>query len=492
MAFVTKLHAVVQDLHAQKTIILFGSAAEGLSTYQFLRTIIPDARITLIDDKPAAELAPVVQKALSTDPAFFFSHPDELVLNKNSTYILYKTPGIPRSHPFFTRLAAETKSVTYTSNTNLFMQLLAELPEEDRPYTIGITGTKGKSTTAAVLAHILQTAGKQVALAGNIGVPALDLMEKLFFYALHELHDVFIVLELSSHQILDLETSPHMAILQDITPEHLDYYASFEEYWRAKARLVAFQKPTDVLLYNPDYQIPTQIAENTPAQKIVFSLAPYPGQLVKVTKENITTSSGELIIQIAELPLVGTHNIVNILPGLTLARMLHLPISKVHDALVTFTALPHRLNFVRQVNDVRYFNDSQATTPEATCAALASFADTGVVLIAGGSDKGVTFELVAEQIFNQTVKALILFPPMGAVIAQTLRDHVLQNPDKQMPYCTTVHTMQEAVSEAQKYAQPGDVVLLSPACASFGIFKNYKDRGEQFVVQVREIAATKP
>lgn len=492
MAFVTKLHAVVQELHAQTTIILFGGAAEGLSTYQFLRTILPDARITLVDDKPITELSDILQKALSTDSAFFFSRPDELVLYKNSSYTLYKTPGIPRSHPFFTRLAAEAKSVTYTSNTNLFMHLLAQLPEESRPYTIGITGTKGKSTTAAVLAHILQTAEKQVLLAGNIGVPALDLMEKLFFYALHELHDVFIVLELSSHQILDLETSPHMAILQDITPEHLDYYASFDEYWRAKARLVAFQKPTDFLVYNPSHSIPAQIAENTPAQKIIFSLAPQPGQLVKVAKENIVTSSGELIIQTAELPLVGAHNIVNILPGLTLACMLHLPISKVHDALVTFTPLPHRLNFIRQVNDVRYFNDSQATTPEATCAALASFANTGVVLIAGGSDKGVTFELVAEQILSQTVRALILFPPMGALIEQTLRDHALQHPDKQLPYCTTVHTMREAVIEAQKHAQPGDVVLLSPACASFGIFKNYKDRGEQFVAQVREIAATKP
>lgn len=492
MAFVTKLHAVVQELHAHTTIVLFGGAAEGLSTYQFLRTILPDTPITLVDDKPITELSDIVQNALSTDPAFFFSLPDKLVLNDSSSYILYKTPGIPRSHPFFTRLALETKSVTYTSNANLFLHLIAAIPLEDRPFTIGVTGTKGKSTTAAVLAHILHTVGKQVILGGNIGVPVLDLMEKLFFYALHELHDVFIVLELSSHQILDLETSPHLAILQDITPEHLDYYASFEEYWRAKARLVAFQEPTDFLLYNPACPIPARIAQDTPAQKIVFSLASYPGQLVKVTEENITTSSGEMIIQIAELPLVGTHNIVNILPGLTLACMLHLPIPKVREALVTFTPLPHRLNFVRTVNEVKYFNDSQATTPEATCAALASFTDTGVVLIAGGSDKGVTFEIVAKQILSQTVRALILFPPMGALIEQTLKDQALQQPDKHMPHCTTVLTMQEAVSEAQKFAQPGDVVLLSPACASFGIFKNYKDRGEQFVVQVREIAATKP
>lgn len=491
MAYVTKLQSYIQEHHTGKTIIIFGCAEEGFSTYQFLRSMLPETHIYATDDKPLEALSEAFQKAVQNDSALSFFSPTELPLSKKTTHILYKTPGIAPTHQFFARLSAETNSIQQTSNTNLFLQLINEIPAEDRPHTIGITGTKGKSTTSAVLAHILQTADKQVLLAGNIGTPALNLMEKIYFFAQHEMRDAFIVLELSSHQILDLAVSPHTAIIQDITPEHLDYYHSFDKYWGAKARLVAFQNAEDVVMYNPSYTIPTQIAGKSQAEKVLFSLDETVPTLVMVKDETIYTRNGEEIVNVSELQLVGSHNLLNILPGITFALRAHIRPAIIRIGLKTFSPLPHRLNFVAEREGVRYYNDSQATTPEATCAALESFKKTDIVLIAGGSDKGVQFEELSHQILSHSVKALLLFPPMGAVIKETLIS-VAQKESVSIPPCIEVASMAEAVSRAREYAEPGDVVLLSPACASFGIFKNYKDRGNQFVAHVQEISATKP
>ncbi len=491
MAFTTLLEKKVQEKHEQKRIFIFGGAREGISTYRFLRATLPDTQLTIVDDKPLEQLGSELQTLQQKDTALRCVMSTEVSISEKEPIIVYKTPGISPQHPFLQKLRDTRAQVTFTSNTDLFLELIHAVPEEDQPHTIGVTGTKGKSTTTAVLAHILMTAEKEVLLAGNIGVPALDLMEKLYFYAQHELHDVYVVLELSSHQLLDITHSLETAVLQDITPEHLDYYASFAEYWQAKARIVQSQTPEDVVLYNPSYALPTQIAATSAARKVPFSLVDYPHQLVKFTQKELRTESGEFLVKQAELKLVGEHNILNILPGVTYALLHQISPSIIHDALCSFEPLPHRLTFVRTVNGVSYYNDSQATTPEAACAALDGFSETGVVLIAGGSDKGVTFELLAEKILSQTVRSVLLFPPMGAQIeAAVLKQAAFQQ--KKAPRIIPVHSMPEAVTEAQKYAHAGDVVLLSPACASFGLFKNYQDRGNQFTALVQDISATMP
>ncbi len=490
MAYTTILEQYVHNLHTNKTCVIFGCAAEGVSTYQFLRQCLPETPIILTDDKPQDQLPQEFQKFLTTDVQLSYSTPEQLSNAPKNNYIVYKTPGISPAHPLLKYLQHQT-GIVQTSNTNLFLTLLTQIPEEHRPHTVGVTGTKGKSTTTAVTAHILKVGGRQVLLAGNIGVPALDLMEKIYFYAQHELSDAYVVLELSSHQILDLTVSPQTVIMQDITPEHLDYYASFQHYWQAKARLVSFQTSQDQYFYNPDYAIPRLIADQTPATKTTFSLTPHPQQLVWCTADSLVLADGTEIVRKKDLPLVGDHNIINILPGITYALQQHISVAEISSALKNFQPLPHRLNYVATVNDVRYYNDSQATTPEAACAALKSFSDTGVVLIAGGSDKGVTFEALAEQILGQTIRAVVLLPPMGAVIGATITEVAAQT-KRTIPLLLSVNSMKEAVSQAVQQAQPGDVVLLSPACASFGLFKNYKDRGDQFVAAVESIVASKP
>lgn len=472
----------LRNLTANKTVVIFGLAQEGSSSYRFIRSHLPDLTLTLVDDKPQVELTSDLQTALSADSHASFKlaadfNPDEKEL------LVIKTPGIPFTHPFFQRLSSKT--VTYTSNVQLFFEIISQLPEEERPQTIGITGTKGKSTTTALIHHVLKTASKQVFLAGNIGVPALQILEEMEKLSPEQLFSSYAVLELSSHQLQNLALSPHIAVVQNITPEHLDYYANFEEYVQAKASITKYQTSDDFVIFNPDFMIPAQFAAQSAAQKYPYSVAGTSNAVAGV-KNGKFYYKDEIIVSVEDLPLLGEHNLLNALPSVIVAKLAAVSTQDLRQALVSFQSLPHRLEFVAEKQEVRYYNDSQGTTPEAAIAALRSFPGKSIVLLAGGSDKGVAFGELAQEIIKHQVAKLILFPPTGEKIEAAVKEAISSTGDsaRQSLNISHVSSMNEAVTQAAQAAQPGSVVLLSPACASFGLFKNYQDRGNQFKAAV--------
>lgn len=428
-------------------------AREGLSTAEFLLVYAPEAEITVSDQKDVDQLDPEWTSLLKQNPQL--SYQKTAPMKDQGFDFVFKTPGIP--HKILTDVyELDLKKTKLHSNTQLFFDLLSEF--KVRPLTIGVSGTKGKSTTTSLIYHVLKSNLKNIYLAGNIGVPPLRLLEKAQLD-----HKNTFVLEMSCHQLADLKVSPQFAVALDISPDHLDYYPTFEDYFQAKTPLCRFQQPSDMVFFNGDSKTARKMSELSSGKRQHFSLKDT--DLVDFIKQ---TGS----------KLVGEHNIYNTMPAVLIARQLKISDQKIAAAIASFTPVNHRLELVATHNGVNYYDDSASSAPEATVAALHAFADKKVILIAGGSEKGVKFDHLAEEIVKANLRHLILFPTTGEKILKSILE---VDPNGQL---ATNHyfasSMAEAITRANEVAKDGDVVLLSPACASYNMFKNYEDRGNQF------------
>lgn len=338
---------------------------------------------------------------------------------------------------------------------------------------IGVTGSKGKGTTSSLIFEMLKAAGKRVHLAGNIGVPALDLLP--------EAKDGdYVVLELSSFQLWDLDVSPHIAVLLMMEPEHLDVHSSVDEYVAAKANIASHQGPEDMLIYLPGNELTMQAASNATGRKMPYT-AP-PGAHVE---DGFIVMDEQRIIATDQLGLVGQHNIDNACAAVTAAWQVTKDVAAVRQALQEFKGLPHRLQFVAEVDDVRYYDDSIATTPGSAIAALQAFEQPKVIIL-GGSDKGADFAELATEVQRQTMRGVVLIGEMSEKIKAALRNAGV--PDDQI-YTLGKAAMPDIVARVARLARAGDVVIMSPACASFDMFRDYKDRGEQFIAAVKQLQA---
>lgn len=470
---------VISSGEQPSTIIIAGLGKEGESNYRYLKQRFPDALFILSDSKNPDQLDETWQAWSGEEKNRFITLnqlPEEQL--DYSTTLLSKTPGIPAEHPALARLL--NSGVHLTSNTACFYEEIVALPGVE---TIIVTGSKGKSTTASLIAHVLQQGSRPVFLAGNIGTPPLSVLDGVRLTQ-QEGKQPVVVLELSSHQLRESAVHPTIAVLLDITPEHLDYYPSFQAYCQAKAAITTRQSPADFLLFNPAHPIPAQIAETSHAKKVHFGeVSSYEAWY---DAENLYV--GEWRIPRSQSPLRGDHNAFNSLPALWIAKHYGESQAEVETALASFETLPHRLQSVSTVRGVEYINDSQGTTPEAAIAALQAFKDREVTLLVGGSDKGVSFEQLGQAIVHSAVKNLILFPPMGEKIKEAvLAANTSGANERSVPTFIPVESMQAAVQRAAEVTQQGGVVLLSPACASFGMFKNYQDRGDQFIEAVQAL-----
>lgn len=350
---------------------------------------------------------------------------------------------------------------------------------------IGVTGTKGKGTTSTLIYFMLKEAGKDVYLGGNIGEPALKFLDKLT-------KDSLVVLELSSFQLQDLDRSPDVAVLLGVTSDHLDYHNDRDEYWEAKASIVKHQKPEDLAVLNHDYESSEYYEKQTPAKKIFVSAVTGEGDGVHLSGPMIVNCAGvkcELILNSTKVALIGKHNFENILPAVAVARHFEVAVPQIQKVLTTFKGLPHRLEEVANVNDVKYYDDSISTTPETSIAAVNAFKGP-VILIAGGSEKGADYTdwgLALQQAEN--LKCVILCGMGEGAMAERMEkslksaEMTLKGRGVARHYSLEVircATLEDAVKSAHNKAAPGDVVVLSPAAASFDMFKNYKERGDTF------------
>ncbi len=461
------------------SLCILGLGREGRSTYTYLRKKFPNRHIFLFDEKPLDALT--TWKEISQNDVALVSFHTTVPLQQLTDPVIFCSPGIPPTRPLYQALAA--LAPTWSSNLEEFFSALP-----DNVVTIGITGTKGKSTTSAVINHLLKTAKLSTILAGNGGTPALDVLESINTLC-DSSEKVYAVLELSSHQLSRLSRSPHIAVIQNITPEHLDYYGTFAEYVAAKTQIVKNQTDSDLVLFCADYPESTKLAFTSAGKKMSFSLEGNAATIKVNTENENLVIDGEMIVNLAKLPLLGKHNLINCIPGILIAKHLDITTETITQGLTTFVPLQHRLEIVHTTDDITYINDSLATTPEATLAALDAVGDKPCILIAGGHDRHLDYHELAQAILNHKVKAVLLFPPTG----ETIIRHMYQLEPTNMVVMSNyfkVASMWEAVKKAKSLAKPGDVVLLSPAAASFGIFKDYEDRGEQFKQAVAELSVT--
>jgi UDP-N-acetylmuramoylalanine--D-glutamate ligase len=382
--------------------------------------------------------------------------------------LLWRTPGISPLRPELQE--AKKAGIQVSSQTRLFFSC-CPCP------ILGVTATKGKGTTSSLIARILRQArGEGVRLGGNIGLPPISFLEELKPADL-------VVLELSSFQLQDLDRSPRIAVVVNITQDHLDYHATCEEYTEAKRKICRHQGPGDVLVVNRDCPLASAFAQGHPGVVWTFSIAgPVEGGAwVEGGKLWLRRPRAEReeLCRVEEIPLRGRHNWENAAAAATASAAAGASPAQIRAGILGFEGLAHRLERVGEYGGVVYYNDSLATTPDAAVAALQAF-DEPVVLIAGGSPKGADFGVLGAQLAAGRVKAVVLLGEEGERIARAAL---------QAGYAGELvrgcRSMAEAVAQARRRARPGEVVLLSPACASFGMFANYRDRGEQFKRAVR-------
>lgn len=443
-------HELLQKLKASSILIL-GFGREGQSSLAFLRQHFPDKKIAIADKE--------IRQVVADDK--IVTHFGPSYLEKISDYqVIIKTAGIPlRTPEIRTAIASGTQVL---SNTEIFFNLA---PGK----IIGITGTKGKSTTSSLTYQILKAAHPNTVLLGNIGAAPLEQLEKIN-------GDTWIVDELSCHQLAELKVSPEIAIVLDIKPEHLDYYPDFAAYFEAKSPIARYQKKSDSLIYNPKLAASNRMATLSSAKKFKYTLAKTADSLVYEENGQIFYQD-EAIITVVDIPLLGRHNLYNVMPAILCAKLLGVDNKTIATTIKSFRGLPHRLELVATVKGVKYFDDSIAVNPHATIMAVRSFPKNSVILLAGGYEREQDFTELATVLIEQQVKQVIALPTTGERLVQTLQGKVPSS---------NAANIETAVAMAQELAKAGDVVLLSPASASYNSFNNYEERGRAFATAIKQ------
>jgi len=404
--------------------------------------------------------------------------------------VVFRTPGIS---PLKKQLIkAKKRGVEISSQIKLFFDLC---PAK----IIGVTGTKGKGTTTSLIYEILkfnqlqianskQLKKSQVFLGGNIGTPPLMFLDKLT-------ENDIVVLELSSFQLHDLEKSPNIAVILDIKLDHLDYHKNRSEYVKAKKNIVKFQKKDDFVVVNMDYLTSFEFGAVSPASNILYFSRKKFVDLGAYVRWDKDLKNGKIILntlektyficKTTEVTLKGRHNLENICAAITASFVAGAKINTIKKIVAKFKGLEHRLEFVNEINGVKYYNDSFSTTPETTIAAIKSFTEP-IVLIVGGSEKGSDYSELGKEIVNACVKTVIAIGLTGKKIIKSIKQNNKLT-KKQIKIIQNCKNMKDIINTAKKEANSGDVVILSPASASFDMFKNYKDRGDQFKDRVKKI-----
>lgn len=403
--------------------------------------------------------------------------------------MIFRSPGIPFLKKEFQMADIHAK---LTSATKYFF-------EKCPCKIIGVTGTKGKGTTASLLYEMLSAGYKngKVFLGGNIGKPPLEFLDGLNA-------DDLVILELSSFQLQDLGVSPHVAIVLGITPDHLDHHKNMKEYVEAKKNIVRFQGAGDVAVLDMDNHESAEFAKATNAHVLGISLAgPVKeggfvkvGSLILKSHRGDKETEGIIFGEKGQTALLGDHNLRNILAAATVANIFGVPVDVISRVAREFKPLPHRLEFIKEVDGVRYYNDSASTNPDTTIAAIQTFNDP-MILIVGGSSKKADFGRLGREIARHlNLKIIVLMgetkkeleKAIETAVAEEGKKILEQNarsgepvPQRESPLeLISAESHQEAFMVSRMVARSGDIVLLSPACASFDMFTDYCERGDIF------------
>jgi UDP-N-acetylmuramoylalanine--D-glutamate ligase len=390
-------------------------------------------------------------------------------LNRFST--LYISPGINKNLPELKK--AESFGVEISTEIQVFL-------ENCKGKTIGITGSSGKTTTTTLTGEILKKAGRKVYVGGNIGKPLIDEVDNIH-------PEDWVVLELSSFQLELVRISPNISVITNITPNHLDIHETMENYIEAKKGIYRYQSTDDFLVLNSSDPISGQLSREARGNVLFFSSKEMvsPGAFIMGEHFAFAQSNGELpvvekVCKLTDLHLLGSHNRENALAAITAAKAGGVDNQAITSAIREFKGVPHRLELVGDIEGVKYYNDSIATTPTRAVAGINSF-DRPIILLAGGYDKKLPFDLMAQAMPGK-VREVYLLGQTKHQIAECVQQYA---PEVQVNLC---EDFTEAVIKAGRSARPGEVVLLSPGCASYGMFNNFEERGDLFRALVGDLA----
>jgi UDP-N-acetylmuramoylalanine--D-glutamate ligase len=437
-----------------KRVLVVGLGKSGLAAARFLKS--KGARVTVSDARPAtliAELPVLLDEGISVEAG---SHG---LLTFRRQDLIVVSPGVPANVPELKQVRAMGMRIIGE------MELGAAFLEGE---IVAITGSNGKTTTTTLVGEILKASGRPLLVGGNIGTPVTEMVASTT-------PDTWSVLEVSSFQLETIETfKPRIALVLNITPDHLDRHGSFEAYAAVKARITEFQTAEDFLVLNAEDVNAQLVAAKTKAQIYWFSARRQIKQGAFVHGDGIyflakEGGKPEPVMPVAEIPLAGAHNVENVLSAVCAARLAGVDAETIRAAVKAFKAVEHRLEFVRELGGVRYFNDSKATNVDATVKAVESFGG-GIHLILGGKDKDSDYAVMGP-LLRERVKTVITIGSAAEKIERELAGVVK---------IEAAETMQRAVTLAHEQASAGDTVLLAPACASFDQFENYEHRGRVF------------
>lgn len=451
----------LEDYLNNKKIIILGFGVEGKSNYRFLRKYFPKMHIVIAYNKPNLQEE---EEYLNIDNNLEFVTGEDYLKSIEKFDIILKSPGIS-----FKGIDTSAFINKVTSQLELFL-------EYSNCYTIGVTGTKGKSTTSSLIYNMLIEQGKKAILLGNIGIPIFDHIEKIE-------EDMYVVLEMSSHGLEYIKKSPNIAILLNLYEEHLDHYESLYKYIEAKYNIFKYQKDSDIAIYNLDNELMNNfkyqykqnaygitIKENIAETKNTISL-----------KDNKVYYNDKPIYNAEDTRnLKGIHNLNNIMFVLAVSNILKLNLDKTIKTINNFKTLEHRMEFVGTYNGVDYYNDSIATVPESTINCIEALEKVNT-LIVGGNDRGVDLTDFTKYLENTNIENIICMPKTG--------EYIYNKIDKSNKMVVMVQNLEEAVRYAKELTRKGTICALSPAASSYGYFKNFKERGEKFKKLVSELAS---
>jgi UDP-N-acetylmuramoylalanine--D-glutamate ligase len=433
---------VIRETMEGRNVLLLGFGREGQSTYRLIRKILPLQQITIADANESVR----DHEILKTDGNLSFLLGKDYLQSLDRFDVVVKSPGITLKD-----ISYPLAMTIITSQTDLFLRRYSG-------QVIGVTGTKGKSTAASLVYHILDNAGKETVLLGNIGTPAFHFIERLK-------PETRIVFELSSHQLEHIICSPHIAILLNLYQEHLDAYRSFGDYQLAKMNIAKYQQKGDSFIYNADDPLILGHIENIRgAQELV------PVRL-----------SGRDGFHFHNRYLRGDHNVRNVLAAMSACRLAGLDDTEISEGIDSFKGLAHRMEYVGRFHGIDFYDDSIATIPEACMAAVRAIPAVDTLLL-GGFDRGVDYEGFARFLVTSEVQTFIVTGMAGARIAEAMEKAGLQG--KRL---IRIHRFDEFLRHAIKYTTSGHVCLLSPAAASYDEFRSFEERGMRFAELVRTV-----
>jgi len=460
----------IEDFKNKKvTVMGLGLHGGGIGTVRFLSGA--GAKVIVTDLKSKEELAPSLEKLKDLKGVEYVlgqHRPEDFT----GADMIVKTPPVPWNNKYI-KLALE-KNIPVEVDSSLFFKLC-------KNPIVGITGTRGKTTTASLIYEILKEAGKNTIKAGIGQIPVLSKLEKLK-------KDSIVVFELSSWRLSALgrcKLSPQVAVITNIYRDHLNYYKTMEDYAADKRNIFLHQKPEDTCVINWDNEITMDMTGEVKSNLVKFSVNKISGgQAVFVENKAIYFNNGvdeKKVMDIADIKIRGIHNIPNILAAIGACAALGVDLASMKKAITNFAGIAHRLEFVGEFGGVKYFNDTAATSPEGALAGINSFSEP-IILISGGADKNLDVSELGEAIAEKVKAVVFLKGTATEKIISEVKKHITADGEKEF---VIVDSMAKAVELARGSAETGDVVLLSPGVASFGLFANEFDRGDKFKEAVK-------